>query len=280
MARTDQLEALHEQLSATVESLVTGEDWQAMLAVAARFHRYSASNVILILAQRPDATRVAGYRRWQSLGRQVRKGERGIAILAPCVYRRRPLDEEEAAQRPALATVLRGFTVVHVFDLSQTDGEALPDVAPQLLSGGDAAGLWDGLAAQVTVAGFRIERGDCAGANGRTDYGTRSVRVRDDVAPAQAAKTLAHEVAHVLLHDDGRASKGRDVAEVEAESVAYVVCQAAGLDTTDYSLPYVAHWSAGEGSLVRSTAERVIATARHVLEGLGHGDADGDEEAA
>jgi len=280
MARTDRLKELHEQLSATVETLVTSEDWQAMLAVAARFHRYSASNVMLILAQRPTATRVAGYKRWQSMGRQVRKGERSIAILAPCVYRRRPVDEREAETHPALAKVLRGFTVAHVFDVDQTEGEPLADVRPELLDGAGVDGLWDGLAALVGAAAFTLERGDCSGANGRTDYGARTVRVRDDVAPAQAAKTLAHELGHVLLHDASRVNSGRELAEVEAESVAYVVCQAVGLDTAGYSLPYVAHWSNGAAPLVRTTAERVVTAARQILDGLGFADPAAEEVAA
>ena len=114
---TDKVRALHDRLTAQVEALVTGEDWARFLAVASRFHSYSANNVLLILPQRPDATRVAGYRTWQRLGRQVNKGAKGIAILAPCVYRRRPVDDAEAAENPALVRVLRGFTVVHVFDL-------------------------------------------------------------------------------------------------------------------------------------------------------------------
>jgi hypothetical protein len=283
MTKTDRLKELHEQLSSTVEALVTSEDWKAMLAVAARFHRYSASNVMLILAQRPTASRVAGYKRWQSFGRQVRKGERGIAILAPCVYRRRPLDEDEALAKPALAKVLRGFRVAYVFDVEQTEGDPLPELLrPELLDGEAIEGLWDGLAARVAAEDFVLQRGECGGANGRTDFQARTVRVRDDVAPAQATKTLAHELGHVLMHTPAMAMSNRDLVEVEAESVAYVVCQAVGLDSTDYSLPYVAHWSNGSPPLVRTTAERVVATAREVLEGLGfdHTDVDGKEVAA
>lgn len=100
-ARTEKLEELHQRLTAQVEALVTGEEWKAMLDVASKLHPYSARNVILILSQRPEGvTRVCGYRRWQSLGRQVRKGEQGIAILAPCMYRVRPADEAPAMTRP------------------------------------------------------------------------------------------------------------------------------------------------------------------------------------
>src|SRR5919199_5568600 len=97
---TDKIAALHRRLADQVEALTTTEDWAAMLAVAARFHRYSSNNVLLIAAQRPDATRVAGYRSWQRLGRQVRKGERGLAILAPCLYRRGPADDDGGDDAP------------------------------------------------------------------------------------------------------------------------------------------------------------------------------------
>ncbi len=135
MPKADRIRELHDQLLAGVEALVDSDRWREFLAVAARFHRYSPTNVLLILLQAPHASRVAGYRRWQSLGRQVRKGERGIAMFAPCVYRARALDDEEAAASPELAKVLRGFRPTFVWDISATDGDPLPDVAPQLLAG-------------------------------------------------------------------------------------------------------------------------------------------------
>src|SRR5438132_7155820 len=125
----EKLRALHTQLEAAFAELVSSEVWARMLRVAARFHHYSPANVLLILRQRPDASRVAGYRTWQSLGRQVRRGERGIAILAPCSYKAR-LDEEhdrdDADDEPR--RVLRGFKVAHVFDIDQTDGDPVADV--------------------------------------------------------------------------------------------------------------------------------------------------------
>ncbi len=193
MPTTDKVRQLHDQLTAQVESLVEGDDWKEFLAVASRFHRYSANNVFAIMAQRPDATKVAGYRRWKSLGRQVRKGERGIAILAPCVYRARSLNDAETEEAPELARVLKGFRVAHVWDVSQTDGDPLPDVRPELLNGDGPAGLWGALARQVEAAGFELRRDPCGDANGRTDYLARTVTVRPDVDGAQAAKTLAHD---------------------------------------------------------------------------------------
>lgn len=267
-ADSDRIAALHEQLAERTAALVNGSEWRAMLSTAAQFYRYSLGNILLIAAQRPDATRIAGYRTWQRLGRQVRKGERGITILAPCRYRpddteepggTDPIDGQEQQRR-----VLRGFRTTHVFDISQTDGDPLPDIVPVLLDGDDPGPLWDALAAQVTDAGYSLTRGDCRGANGLTMWAAREVRVRDDVSAAQACKTLAHELAHVLLHQ--ARTTPRDREEVEAESVAYIVCHAAGLATDDYSLPYVATWANGDLTLLRDSAQTVLATARTVLD--------------
>ncbi len=205
----DKLTALHEQISDGVAALVESDGWRAMLDTAAKFHSYSLGNLLLIGAQAPQATRVAGFRSWQSLGRQVRKGERGIAILAPCTYRPKTADRAEPAAPagPAPATSgggatpdagrgrqVRGFRVVHVFDLAQTEGDPLPDVVPALLTGQAPAGLWNDLAGQVRGHGYALERGDCCGANGYTDPRRRVVRVRGDVDEAQAVKTLAHDL--------------------------------------------------------------------------------------
>ncbi len=268
MADHDKLAEVHEQLAQAVEALASGEDWRAMLATAARFHTYSPNNVLLILRQFPRATRVAGYRAWQGFGRQVRKGERGIAVLAPCTYKAKP-DADDQREGDEGRRVLRGFRVVHVFDVSQTDGEPLPVLAAPLLEGDAPAALWDALAAQIQAAGFSIERGDCGGANGRTDFVGRIVRVRADVEAAQASKTLAHELAHVLLDHGTVSCRGR--AEVEAESVAFLVCAGAGMETNSYSFPYVTMWAGGDGEAVRATAARVITTARAILADAGLG---------
>ncbi|HET9733518.1 MAG TPA: ArdC-like ssDNA-binding domain-containing protein [Acidimicrobiales bacterium] len=268
-AAADRLRELHTQLETAFADLVSSDDWARMLAVAARFHHYSPANVMLILHQRPDASRVAGYRAWQSVGRQVRRGEHGIAILAPCTYAGHHDDDEAEPGNEEPRRVLRGFKVAHVFDLAQTEGDPLPDVRPALLDGHAPAGLWEALAAQVTAAGFTLERGDCRPANGRTDYTIRTVTVRDDVSDAQAAKTLAHELAHVLLHDGTEYVLGcRGLVEVEAESVAYIVASASGLATDAYTVPYVAHWADGNSNAVKATAERVISTAHAILSAI------------
>lgn len=328
--REEKLRALHEQLAQQVADLHSGADWQRWLAAAARFHSYSFGNTLLILAQRPDATAVAGYQTWKHLGRQVTKGEKGIAILAPVIRRPggstgadgqdsqdvAPVDVVEPASprpgtsgappagegTPARATRrVSGFRPTYVFDVSQTTGEPLPEPpAPELLAGEAPAGLWDALAGQVAAAGYDLERGPCDGANGVTTPATRTVRVRDDIDDAQAVKTLAHELAHVLLHTHRpappnaagdpvpapgpeRASAGqeadelqlvcRGVGEVEAESVAYLVTAAYGLDSSVYTFPYVTTWADGvQGQtaqdVVRSTGERVLAAARQITSAI------------
>jgi len=174
------------------------------------------------------------------------------------------------------------FTVAHVFDESQTDGDDLPEVLPTLLEGEGPAGLWDGLAAQATGHGYTIERGPCGEANGYTNPADHLVRVRDDVSAAQACKTLAHELAHIVcghVEDltDYVAHRGR--AEVEAESVAYIVSGAQGMDTSDYTFGYVAHWAQGHPEQVRATVDTVLAAARTILDNLPTGADEQDEPA-
>jgi DNA primase len=317
-AAADKLATLHEQLAEQVAALRTGEDWRRWLDVAGRFHRYSFNNTLLIALQRPDATAVAGYEAWKALGRQVTKGEKGLQILAPIVRRTRAEsgagEDQAAGTEPTAGAApsgaaggtkeegdrsgrdragpVSGFRLAYVWDVSQTTGEPLPTPPrPQLLAGQAPTGLWDALAQVVTERGFAVERGDCGPANGRTDYLARTVRVRADVDDAQAVKTLAHEVGHVLLHDPGDvfATAGtagipagipaspaattadcRGIKEVEAESVAYLVTAAHGLGTEDYTFPYVTGWAsevdrAEPERVVRETGARVLAASRTVL---------------
>jgi len=286
----DKLAALHEQISEGVAALVESQGWRAMLDTAAKFHSYSLGNLLLIGAQAPQATRVAGFRTWQSLGRQVRKGERGIAILAPCTYRPKAADRAEPAAPagPEPATTcsggaapdaggkqqVRGFRVVHVFALHQTEGAPLPEVVPSLLVGQAPAGLWDALERQVLGHGYTVHRGETGRANGWTDPTSRTVRVSGAVDDAQAVKTLIHELAHIEAGHVGDlptylTCRGR--CEVEAESVAYVVAAAYGLDASGYSFAYVAGWAGGDLTRVRQAAETVTKAAQTIL---GHCSAD------
>jgi len=255
-----------------------------MLDTAAKFHSYSLGNLLLIGAQAPQATRVAGFGTWQSVGRQVRKGERGIAILAPCTYRPKAAKRAEpaapAGHEPATTCSggaapdaggkkqVRGFRVVHVFALHQTEGAPLPDVAPTLLVGQAPAGLWDALAGQVIGHGYTVHRGDTGRANGWTDPTSRTVRVSSDVDDAQAVKTLIHDLAHIEcghVADLPTYLTCRGRCEVEAESVAYVVAAAQGMHAGGYSFAYVAGWAGPDLSVVRQAAETVTKAARTIL---------------
>jgi antirestriction protein ArdC len=186
--RVDRLAAIHAQLTAAVEDLARSDAWRRMLTIAARLPTYSPSNVLLIAIQKPEATRVAGFAAWKSLGRHVRKGEKGIAILAPCLYRH---EEDTAVETAAVSRAaqpdpqgqrqLSGFRVVYVFDLSQTEGEPLPDLTPEELSGAAPEHLWERLANLARADGFTVERGDCQHAYGYTRFDQRTIRIRDDV---------------------------------------------------------------------------------------------------
>lgn len=249
-----------------------------MLGFTARFHRYSLNNVLLLWAQAQHRgtalSAVTGYRSWQAAGRQVRKGERGYRVIAPI---RRRLTEQEAAQlgprgydatgRPALA--VRGFRAETVFDLAQTDGDPVPTVAePTELAGDGPAGLFHRIAELLTARGYTLTREQPLShpeAYGEVSFAHRVVRVRPDVDPAQACKTLIHELGHITADHEHRRDVSREQRETEAESIAYIVAAAHGLDSTGYSPPYVAHWSNGDPDLMRAAAEHVHRAARTIL---------------
>jgi antirestriction protein ArdC len=266
-ASEERLEAMHEALVAKTDALVTSEGWAEYLAFAARFRQYSFNNTMLILLQCPDATHVASYKKWAEMGRQVRKGERGLSIFAPMMKRRE--DKETGEEKRYIS----GFRLVSVFDVAQTDGDALPEdpARPVLLEGQAPEGLWQSLAEMVFDAGYTLQRGPSTrGENGFTSPTDKVVQVSEGLSDAQACKTLIHEVAHMLLHCEDKALTEdailhRNVAEVEAESTAFIVAQVHGLPTETYSLPYVAGWSGGKTEVIAATADRVLRTAKTIL---------------
>ncbi len=276
--REEQLTALHGRLTEHVATITSGPAWAAWLGAAAKFHSYSFRNTVLIQMQAPNATSVGGYNTWKAVGRQVRKGEKGIAILAPVVRRVEVEEAQDDTSTPAEERRrIVAFTQAYVFDISQTQGESLPEPPRATLLRGQAPeGLWDQLATQVRAARFELERGPCGLANGITNYQTRTVTIRSDVDDAQACKTLAHELAHGLLHDpsffkdDPTSAACRGDAEVEAESVAYLVVTAAGMNTDDYSFPYIAGWigQRDPAEVLEATGRRVLATAHTILDGV------------
>lgn len=282
----DKLKAAHDKLQAAVEEIVSGDDWRRMLKVASKFHNYSFNNQLLIFLQRPDATHVAGFHRWRSLGRCVKKGEKGIAIFAPCKYRQKDESSRESNSPTSTSDlgsssdsdlkathVIKGFRVVHVFDISQTEGKPLDDleaVKPKLLDGAAPEGIWDALVAHAKYAGFEVVRDRKGSENGYCDFLAKKIGVRPDVSEAQALKTLVHELGHALLHTDNP-PKTAATAEVEVESTAFIVLEALGMDSSEYSFAYVTRWAQGDLELVKETADRSVSCAHRILKGLDSG---------
>jgi hypothetical protein len=314
--REAKIDALHTALADAVNELVSGEDWKRAIEFAARFRSRSFSNTLLIWKQHmlahaegrvpePFPTLVAGFKQWQTLGRQVAKGQSGYAILAP-VTRRMASDNPSRpdswrvlarGERPKPSEQVRvklvGVKPAHVWDVSQTTGDDLPTrPGPTLLQGQAPAGLWDGLAGLVAAEGFELSAvADAAalgGANGVTNYVDRTVKVRADMDDAARVKTLAHELGHVLLHGptgDISARTHRGIGEVEAESVAMMIAAAHGMDTAPYTIPYVSGWATTvEGKtpaeVIQATGDKVRSTAIGILDQLtttqvGNGDPPG-----
>jgi antirestriction protein ArdC len=271
--RQAKLDAAHQQLADAVAALTSSDDWLRYLDVMNRFHTYSATNCLMISMQRAEATRVAGFRAWTTFGRQVRRGAKGIAIWAP-VTRKLGIAEDGEPDPKGIRRCV-GFRLTYVFDVADTEGDALPaSPAPARLLAGEApAGMWDALAAQVHAAGYELELVDTIahspGANGTTNPIDHVVQIAtSDRSPASMAKTLSHELAHVLLHASalGAGTLERARAEVEAESTAYLVCAAFGLDSMDYTLGYVANWSGGDSAQILATAITVQRCARAILD--------------
>ena len=265
---TEARERAQERMSAALALLEEGiggilddESFRAYLTTMSRFRTYSARNVALIHLQRPDATRVAGYRAWQALGRQVRKGERGIRIIAPY---RRTIAEDEAGDGEEAALVT-GFGVATVFDIAQTDGVDLPaPPAPHQLAGATDAGawLWDRLAAFLAAEGVTLAREDTGQANGSYHPRARHVAVHAELTGDQATKTLAHECAHHVAETRVAGRNGVTTVEAEtiAEGAAFVVLHHYGLDAGDYTFPSVARWAQDRAVLARNL-EAIRATA-------------------
>jgi antirestriction protein ArdC len=237
------LAASLSRLEQAVTEIHGSAAFRRYLDAQARFHHYSWGNVLLILAQKPEATQVAGYRTWQALGRRVRKGERGIRILIP--LRRGQVsvadqDGDDATTRAASRPL--AFGTAAVFDLSQTEGDPLPVVDVPVLVGEDGQALYDRLRIVAEHEGLQVRRGSerfrSASTLGFYDPAQRLITVRE-AAPLQMTKTLAHELAH---HYDGT-QRSDEVSESLAESVAYVVCAHFDLETGERSFPYVAAWS-------------------------------------
>ncbi len=248
-----------DRLAKAVDDVRASDTFPAYLDAQARFHDYSWHNCWMIFSQRPDATRVAGYRTWQALGRQVRKGESGIAIFAPMHFKR----EVEADDGTTDTEDRIAFRIVHVFDVAQTDGAELPNVDCPTIDGA-ADDLLADLLRVAESRGIAVAfQPVCGGAFGVSRKGKIDI---DNTHPTgQQAKTLAHELAHEALHWEDRGPLTRTIAELEAESVAYVVSRHFGLDTEVRSSAYIALWK-GDGKAMRESMDRIAKTARAIID--------------
>lgn len=262
-----------------LQSLLEEETFQRFLEVRAKFRSYSLHNVLMIMVQRPSARLVAGYRKWQEMGRQVRAGERGIAIFAPLLVRvpAKPEPEAEEAEpeteaeseeqaEETLERRLVGFRIVHVWDVEQTEGKPLPEPPePKLLEGADRDGLFERLAGFAEARGWRVLLEvpmPFPGCNGATFPEERAIRIRPSLPPLQRAKTLCHELGHALLNAEE--TLPRELEELEAESVAYIVLRCLGIDPGSFSLPYLANWYATPNKL-QSRLGRILSAADRIL---------------
>ena len=247
--KTDQEKQLVTQaLDALASAIDRGESEQlkTYLATLARFHRYSIGNVLLIGMQRPGATRVAGLRAWNRLGRHVKQGEKGIRILAPIVWRKKRNEKSEG--KDAGTEELVRFRSICVFDVAQTDGEPLAEFAVARGEPGEYTGrLMEFAAGQ----GIKVEFSDAlVSAHGLSAGGM--IVVRKGLSPAEEFSVLAHELAHELLHRDEDEPLSRTIRETEAEAVAFVVCQAIGLEAVNAAADYIQLYQGSKETLLES----------------------------
>lgn len=285
----EKLKEITDKLEQGIQDLFESDRFKNYLNVMSKFHNYSFSNTILIAMQKPDATFVAGYNSWKnSFQRQVLKGEKGIKVIAPSPYKvKREMEKiDPKTQKPIMGkdgkpmteeveVTIPAFKVVSVFDISQTEGRELPTIGVDELTGNveKYPQFFKAVeqASPVPVGFEKIE----GGAHGYYHLEDKRIAVNEGMSELQNLKTLIHEISHAKLHDvdlnapaEQQADRvDRRTREVQAESIAYTVCQHYGLDTSDYSFAYVAGWSSGrelaelKASLetIRSTASELIA---------------------
>ena len=287
----EKLKEITDRLEQGITELFDSERYKEYLRVMSKFHNYSFNNTLLIAMQKPDASLIAGFSAWKNnFGRNVMKGQKGIKILAPSPFKikkemekidpqtqkaiigkdGKPVTEEKEITIPA-------FKVVSVFDVSQTEGREIPDIAVNMLTG-DVEHYKEVFAAlektsPVPIAFENIE----GGSHGYYHLEDKRIAINEGMSELQTLKTAIHEIAHAKLHDiDLNAPKDeqqphvdRRTREVEAESVAYTVCQHYGLDTSDYSFGYVAGWSSGrELSELKSSLETIRSAAAEIINSI------------
>ena len=280
------MDSIMQSLESGVEELFTSNRYQEFLKTMAKFHNYSFNNTMLIAMQRPDATLVTSYKNWQSMGRQVMKGEKGITIIAPAPYKK--MKEKEVLdenQRPIMGTdgkpkteqvevTVPYFKAVTVFDIAQTSGEPIQTLAPELLTAAvqDFDSFMQAIQ-KISPVPIRFDEID-GNANGYYHNADKEIVIKKGLSESQTLKTAIHETVHAKLHDREimeslGVEKDRLTKEVEAESVAYCVCSSFGLDTSDYSFPYIAGWSSSrEMKEMKASMDVIRKTAGEMIDQL------------
>ena len=280
------MDSIMQSLKSGVEELFTSNRYQEFLKTMAKFHNYSFNNTMLIAMQRPDATLVTSYKNWQSMGRQVMKGEKGITIIAPAPYKK--MKEKEVLdenQRPIMGTdgkpkteqvevTVPHFKAVTVFDIAQTSGEPIQTLAPELLTAAvqDFDSFMQAIQ-KISPVPIRFDEID-GNANGYYHNADKEIVIKKGLSESQTLKTAIHETVHAKLHDREimeslGVEKDRLTKEVEAESVAYCVCSSFGLDTSDYSFPYIAGWSSSrEMKEMKASMDVIRKTAGEMIDQL------------
>lgn len=267
--KKDEIKKITEDLEQNILKIFESGDYEKYLACMTKFHKYSINNSLLIWAQMPTATAVAGYKAWQTkFNRQVRKGSKAIKILAPCPHKRKI--EENGEEKEITWTTYRA---VNVFDISQTDGEDLPTAPCKIVD--ELEGTiknYDGLFSKLEKVspvpiGFEDIKG---GAHGYFNPSSKRIAIKTGMSELQTIKTTIHEIAHAILHnkEDGEEKEAdRHTKEVQAESVAYTVCKYMGLETSDYSFGYITGWSKGkEAKELIQSMEAIRKTANTIIE--------------
>ena len=282
------VQELTDKLEQGLQDLFNSDSYRNYLSTMSKFHNYSFNNTLLIAMQKPDATLVAGYKAWQkNFERHVNKGEKAIRILAPTPYKIKEerdkidpvtqellLDKDGNPQKEEVEITIPAFRAVSVFDVAQTDGKPIPELAAkELLS--DVEGYQDMIRAVEAISPVPIELEEIAGdSKGYYDREAKRIAVQENMSESQTLKTMIHEVAHSKLHSkeveqDEQMKKDRNTKEVEAESVAYTVCQHFGIDTSDYSFGYIAGWSSGRDTKeLRSSMDTIRRTASELITGI------------
>jgi antirestriction factor ArdC-like protein len=269
------LEEVNKRTKEAVDFLVAAlesghsEVLTAYLGAMAKFHTYSFGNIMLIARQKPDATNVAGLRTWNSLGRFVKRGEKGIFILAPMIGKTRKEEEAKAEEdkKDNSEARLYGFRAVYVFDITQTEGKDLPTLTEV---NGDVSGYRERLFKFVESQSVELSFSErIAPAKGLSHGG--KITLLSGMQPAEEFSTLIHEIAHEMLHrGDRRTLTTKQVRETEAEAVAFVVSQSVGLQNGTASQDYIQLWQ-GDANLLRESLEAVQQTAAVILGGIAQG---------